>query len=80
MEEVISDLNTFSPKGCKIAAQKSNFFKEFCLISWIFFGIGATYYPYQSRDALSPVGGIFLKPHWAANFILYSVEHVVFMI
>ena len=48
----------WSQKGCKIAAQKSLIFNKFCLTSRNF--LYWCYYPHRSRDALSPVSGIFL--------------------
>ena len=42
LKEVISDLKTFTNKGCKIAAQKKLVFGKNFLCGQDFFGIGAT--------------------------------------
>ena len=57
---MVSDLNTFAHKGCKIAAQqKVSFSANFALLAGFFWYWW--YYPYRSRDSLSPVCGIFIN-------------------
>ena len=59
MERSVSDLKTCAHKGCKIAAQKKKSFSaNFALLVGFFWYW--CYYPHRSRDALSPVCGIFL--------------------
>ena len=40
---ILSDLKTFTNKGCKLLRKKSNFFGEFCLTEKDFFGIGVSH-------------------------------------
>ena len=64
---MISDFNTFVHKGCKIAAHFFFFLKNFALLAGFFWHW--SYYPHQSRDALSPVCGIFVHIlHTLPNF------------
>ena len=49
---------TLAYKGCNITEQKKKFICEFCLTSRIFWY--RCYYPHWSRDAFSPICGIFL--------------------
>ena len=65
LKEVVSDLKTFACKGYKIAAPKQFFFFFFFLLSANFALLAGffwyqCYYSHRSRDALSPVCGIFL--------------------
>ena len=70
---MVSDLKTFTSKGCKIAApEKKKFLDEFCLTSRIF------WYPHQSRDALSPVCGIFHKGLYLVLGILWVLDYIRF--
>ena len=57
---MVSHLKTFAQKGCKIAAEKKeeNKSADFALLEGYFWY--RCYYPHRSRDALSPVCGIFL--------------------
>ena len=57
INEAVSDLKSFAHKRCKIAAQKSKFFGDFCLPSRIFWY--RCYDPHWSRDSLSSVCRIF---------------------
>ena len=55
---MVSGLKTFAHKGCKIVAQEKLFFLvNFDLIAGFF--LYRCYYLHWSRDALSPVCGIF---------------------
>ena len=54
---MVSDLKTFTQKGCKIAALKKVFFGNFVLLSRVFWYW--CYYLHRSRDSLSPVSRIF---------------------
>ena len=65
----------FLIKGVKLPRKISLIFNEFCLTSRIVFGIGATIR--MSRDALSPVCGIFIESaHWASGPIRSSSRNV----
>ena len=55
-KETVSDLKILAHKGCKIAAQKI-FSTKFALLAGFF--CYRCYYPHRSRDALSPIWGIF---------------------
>ena len=55
---MVSDLKTFVYKGCKIATQKKSLFlANFALLAGFLWY--RCYYPHRSREALSPVCGIF---------------------
>ena len=70
---MVSDLNTFSHKGCKIAAQKKFVFSaNFALLAGFFWY--RCYYQHRSRDALSPVCGIFYGRKEGNNMTMFLIN------
>ena len=71
---MVSDLNTFAHKGCKIAAQKKVWFStNFALLAGFFWY--QCYYPHLSRDALSPVCRIFIM-FFSSKYQLLALKKV----
>ena len=69
---MVSDLNNLAHKGCKIATQKKvRFSTNFALLAGFFWY--QCYYPHRSRDALSPVRGIFLS--WERPYLTDWLIH-----
>ena len=71
-KEVVSDLNTFAHKGCKIAAHKKVLFlTNFALLAGFFWYW--CYFPHRSRDALSGTGFVLNRNKFVFKVIKFDI-------